>query len=52
MILIGLQAGDSFVEVFRNEEDEEYVVLVTKDFYLTKIEFQEEDYDDYDLFDD
>lgn len=49
--------GDSFVQVFRNEEDGEYVVLVTKDFYLTEIEFQEEDYsddydDDYDLFDD
>lgn len=49
--------GDSFVKVFRNEEDDEYVVFVAKDFYLTEIEFQEEDYSDdddydYDLFDD
>ena len=36
--------GDLFVIVFRYEGDEEYSVMVTKDFYETDIPFQEEDY--------
>lgn len=36
--------GDLFVIVFRYEGDEEYSVMVTKDFYETEIPFQEEDY--------
>lgn len=36
--------GDLFVVVFRYEGDEEYSVMVTKDFYETEIPFQLEDY--------
>lgn len=36
--------GDLFVVVFRYEGDEEYSIMVTKDFYETEIPFQEEDY--------
>lgn len=36
--------GDLFVIVFRYEGDEEYSVMVTKDFYETDIPFEEEDY--------
>lgn len=36
--------GDLFVIVFRHEGDEEYSVMVTKDFYETEISFQTEDY--------
>lgn len=35
--------GDLFLVVFRNEEDDEYFVLVTKDFYDTYIPFADED---------
>lgn len=37
--------GDLFVIVFRYEEDEDYFVLVTRDFYETYIPFEEEDYE-------
>lgn len=36
--------GDLFVIVFRYEGDEEYFVMVTKDFYETDIPFEQEDY--------
>ena len=36
--------GDLFVIVFRYEGDEEYSVMVTRDFYETDIPFEEEDY--------
>lgn len=37
--------GDLFVIVFRYEGDENYFVLVTKDFYETDIPFEAEDYE-------
>lgn len=37
--------GDLFVIVFRYEGDENYFVLVTKDFYETYIPFEREDYE-------
>lgn len=36
--------GDLFVIIFRYEGDEEYFVMVTKDFYETNIPFKKEDY--------
>lgn len=36
--------GDLFLSVFRYEGDEEYFVLVTRDFYETDIPFEKEDY--------
>ena len=36
--------GDLFVIVFRYEGDEEYSIMVTKDFYETDIPFEEDDY--------
>lgn len=36
--------GDFFINVYRYDEDEEYFVLVTKDFYETFIPFEREDY--------
>jgi hypothetical protein len=38
--------GDLFLIVFRYEGDEEYFVLVTRDFYETYIPFEKEDYND------
>ena len=38
--------GDLFLSVFRYEGDEEYFVLVTRDFYETDIPFEKEDYND------
>ena len=38
--------GDLFVIVFKDGGDQEYYVLVTKDFYETYIPFEEEDYND------
>mgnify|MGYP004566301333 FL=1 len=38
--------GDLFVIIFRYEGDEEYFVLVTRDFYETDIPFEKEDYND------
>jgi hypothetical protein len=37
--------GDLFINVYRYSGDEEYFVLVTKDFYETCIPFEEEDYE-------
>ena len=37
--------GDLFVIVWRMSGDEDYSVLVTKDFYETNIPFEEEDYE-------
>ena len=37
--------GDLFVIVFRYEGDENYFVLVTKDFYEVDIPFEKEDYE-------
>ena len=36
---------DLFVLIFRYFEDEDYFVVVTKDFYETHIPFEKEDYD-------
>lgn len=38
--------GDLFLIVFRYEGDEEYFVLVTRDFYETYIPFEKGDYND------
>lgn len=38
--------GDLFVIIFRYEGDEEYSILVTRDFYETDIPFEEVDYND------
>ena len=38
--------GDLFVIVFKDDGDQEYYVLVTKDFYETYIPFEKEDYND------
>ena len=38
--------GDLFLIIFRYEDDEEYFVLVTRDFYETDILFEKEDYND------
>ena len=40
--------GDLFLIVFRYSGDEEYFVMVTKDFYETYIPFEDEDYDEND----
>ena len=40
--------GDLFLIVFRYSGDEEYFVMVTKDFYETYIPFEREDYDEND----
>lgn len=40
--------GDLFLIVFRYSGDEEYFVMVTKDFYETYIPFEKEDYDEND----
>lgn len=37
--------GDLFVNIYRYDGDEEYFVLVTKDFYETHIPFEKEDYE-------
>lgn len=37
--------GDTFLSVFRYPEDEEYFVMVAKDFYETYIPFEKEDYE-------
>ena len=37
--------GDLFLIVFRYSDDEEYFVMVTKDFYETYIPFEREDYE-------
>ena len=37
--------GDLFLIVFRYSDDEEYFVMVTKDFYETYITFEDEDYE-------
>lgn len=37
--------GDLFVVIFRNSEDEDYYITVTKDFYETYIPFEREDYE-------
>ena len=37
--------GDLFLIVFRYSGDEEYFVMVTKDFYETYIPFEKEDYE-------
>ena len=36
--------GDLFLLIFRYKCDEEYYVIVTKDFYETYIPFEKEDY--------
>lgn len=38
--------GDLFLIIFRYEGDEEYFVVVTRDFYETDISFEREDYND------
>ena len=38
--------GDLFLSVFRYEGDEEYFIVVTRDFYETYIPFEREDYND------
>ena len=38
--------GDLFVIVFKDDGDQEYYVMVTKDFYETDIPFEKEDYND------
>ena len=40
--------GDLFLIVFRYSGDEEYFVMITKDFYETYIPFEREDYDEND----
>ena len=40
--------GDLFLIVFRYSGDEEYFVMVTKDFYETYVPFEIEDYDEND----
>lgn len=37
--------GDLFLSVFRYPGDEEYFIMVTKDFYETYIPFENEDYE-------
>ena len=37
--------GDLFLSVYRHHGDEDYFVLVTKDFYETYIPFEREDYE-------
>ena len=37
--------GDLFLSVYRHPGDEEYFVMVTKDFYETYIPFEDEDYE-------
>lgn len=37
--------GDLFLSVYRHPGDEDYFVLVTKDFYETYIPFEREDYE-------
>lgn len=37
-------SGDMFLMIFRYEDDEEYYVIVTKDFYETCIPFEERDF--------
>lgn len=37
--------GDLFIVIFRNSEDEDYYITVTKDFYETYIPFEREDYE-------
>ena len=37
--------GDLFLVVFRYSGDEEYSVIVTKDFYETYVPFEDEDYE-------
>ena len=37
--------GDLFLSVYRHPDDEDYFVLVTKDFYETYIPFEREDYE-------
>ena len=37
--------GDLFLSVYRYPDDEDYFVLVTKDFYETYIPFEREDYE-------
>ena len=39
-----VSTGDMFVIIFRHEEDEDYFILGTKDFYETYVNFEEEDY--------
>ena len=36
--------GDLFLIIFRYSDDEEYFIMVTKDFYETYIPFENEDY--------
>ena len=36
--------GDLFISVYKYDEDKDYFVLVTKDFYETNIPFEAEDY--------
>lgn len=37
--------GDLFLIIFRYTDDEEYTIIVTKDFYETEIPFEVEDYE-------
>lgn len=37
--------SDLFLSVYRHPDDEDYFVLVTKDFYETYIPFEREDYE-------
>ena len=37
--------GDLFLSVYRHSGDEEYFVMITKDFYETYIPFEKEDYE-------
>lgn len=39
-------SGDTFIIVFRYDGDEEYFVMVAKDFYETDMPFEEVDYND------
>lgn len=38
-------SGDSLVAVYNNSGDEEYFVMVTKDYYTTYIPFEPQDYE-------
>lgn len=42
---IELGAGDCIIHVYRNSGDEEYHVVVTRDWYETYIPFEPEDYE-------
>lgn len=41
------QCGDTFLHIYRDNYDEEYDIVVSKDYYQTTIPFEEEDYTNY-----